>query len=59
MSRILDPSFKWIPAASHDADSTLFRERQRQRMLDAQKGISNVEVVTLDKRKVTPIKRAK
>ena len=33
---ILDPSFKWIPAASHDADSTAFRERQRARMAAAQ-----------------------
>lgn len=31
-----DPAFRWIPAASHDADSTAFRERQRQRMLAAQ-----------------------
>ena len=33
---ILDPAFVWIPAASHDADSTLFRERQRARIAKAQ-----------------------
>jgi hypothetical protein len=33
---ILSPEFAWIPAASHDADSTLFRERQRARMARAQ-----------------------
>lgn len=33
---ILSPSFVWIPASSHDADSTLFRERQRARMAAAQ-----------------------
>lgn len=32
-----DPRFKWIPAASHDADSTKFRERQLQRVREAQK----------------------
>lgn len=36
MTRLLDPKFKWIPSASHDADSTLFRERQRQRMREAE-----------------------
>ena len=38
MSRapILSPSFVWIPSASHDADSTAFRERQRARMAAAQ-----------------------
>lgn len=34
---ILDPAFVWIPAASHDADSTLFRQRQLARMAAAQK----------------------
>lgn len=34
---ILNPAFVWIPAATHDADSTLFRERQRARMAAAEK----------------------
>jgi len=33
---ILDPKFVWVPAASHDADSTAFRERQRARMRAAE-----------------------
>lgn len=37
MSRILDPSFRWIPAATHDADSTEFRKRQRARIAAAEK----------------------
>lgn len=36
-ARLLDPAFRWIPAASHDADSTLFRERQRARIAAAEK----------------------
>jgi hypothetical protein len=32
---LLDPSFKWIPSASHDADSTPFRERQMARIKKA------------------------
>lgn len=53
MSRLLDPSFKWIPAASHDADSTLFRERQRKRMKDAE------EARQRDAKKVTTITTVK
>lgn len=34
---ILDKSFVWIPSQTHDADSTLFRERQRARMAAAEK----------------------
>lgn len=48
---ILDPSFKWIPAASHDADSTLFRERQRARMAAAQQVAKQSNVKTLRKGK--------
>lgn len=36
-ARLLDPAFRWIPAATHDADSTLFRERQRARIAAAEK----------------------
>lgn len=36
-ARLLDPTFRWIPAATHDADSTLFRERQRARIAAAEK----------------------
>lgn len=50
---ILDASFIWIPAASHDADSTLFRERQRARMALAQSNAAEVSV------KVQPITRRK
>jgi hypothetical protein len=37
--RITDPGFKYGPdnnAASHDAHPELFKERQRQRLLNAQ-----------------------
>lgn len=33
---ILDRSFKWIPAASHDAGSDDFKRRQRARMRAAE-----------------------
>lgn len=33
---ILDPSFKWISSATHDADSNAFRARQRKRMREAE-----------------------
>lgn len=36
-ARLLDPAFRWIPSATHDADSTLFRERQRARIAAAEK----------------------
>lgn len=32
---ILNPAFRWIPAATH-SDSTAFRERQQQRMRAAE-----------------------
>jgi len=32
---ILNPAFRWIPAATHN-DSTAFRERQRERMKAAE-----------------------
>ena len=50
---ILDPAFVWIPAASHDADSTLFRERQRARMAQAQAQAkpAPVNVAAIGKRK--------
>lgn len=48
---ILDKSFVWIPAASHDADSTLFRERQRARMALAQaKPVPAVNVAPIKRR---------
>jgi len=33
---ILDPTFVWHGSQTHDADSTLFRERQRARIAKAQ-----------------------
>jgi hypothetical protein len=48
---ILDQTFVWIPAASHDADSTLFRERQRERIARAQENATEAAA------KVAPIKR--
>lgn len=50
---ILDPRWKWIPAASHDADSTLFRERQRARIAAADKARQERA-----QQKVTQIKRS-
>jgi hypothetical protein len=50
-SRLLDPDFKWIPAATHDADSTEFRKRQRARMAAAEKAREEAA------KKVAPIKR--
>jgi hypothetical protein len=35
--KLTDPGFKWIPAASHDADSTEFRKRQQARIAAADK----------------------
>lgn len=51
MSRapILDRSFVWIPSASHDADSTEFRKRQRARMAAAKAAAAEVAI------KVQPI----
>ncbi len=40
-----DPRFAYIPAATHDADSTAFRERQRARMKAAQAKPSNVKPI--------------
>jgi hypothetical protein len=34
---LTDPRFKWIPAASHDADSRPFYERQMARIAAAEK----------------------
>lgn len=53
-ARILDPAFRWIPAATHDADSTLFRQRQRARIAAAERQRkANAEEAA---RKVQPIK---
>ena len=48
---ILSPSFVWIPAASHDADSTAFRERQRARIAQMQGKPAQVATVAQIKRK--------
>lgn len=54
-ARILDPTFRWIPAATHDADSTLFRERQRARIAAADKARrANADEAA---RKVKPLAR--
>jgi hypothetical protein len=33
---LLDPGFRYIPAASHDNDSRAFRRRMRRRQREAQ-----------------------
>ncbi len=57
---ILDPSFVWIPSQSHDADSTLFRERQRARIAAADAlRKANAKEATTKVRCITPTGRGK
>lgn len=52
MKRITDPTFKWIPASSHDADSRPFYERQMQRIREANEARGeNKQVVSISRKK--------
>jgi hypothetical protein len=48
---LLDPTWRYIPASTHDASSLAFRRRQQQRLREAQ------AVADEAKAKVAPIKR--
>lgn len=43
MKKITDPSFRWIPSSSHDADSRPFYERQMQRIREANEARALIE----------------
>ena len=46
---ILSPSFRWIPAATHN-DSTAFRERQRERMKAAEQARKSTNVRAIQRK---------
>ncbi len=52
---ILNPSFRWISSAEHNADSTKFRQRQLERIAAANKARAmsdtNVKPITARKGK--------
>ena len=51
---ILNPSFRWISSATHDADSNAFRARQRKRMREAEAArLAKVAVVALPAKVIT------
>jgi hypothetical protein len=51
---LLDPGFRYIPAASHEADPQAFRRRQRERRRRAQamahEALKNVQPIALAKK---------
>jgi hypothetical protein len=48
---LMDPLFRYVPAASHDASALPFRRRQQQRLRDAQAQAAEAQA------KVAPLRK--